>query len=85
MHFKDDRVDRDTLEPAARRVDDLLNMFASNSSDPLLVDLWSREIRGAIDKVSNPKSVEALLEASAELAAILGMIEAAEKVSRGAT
>jgi hypothetical protein len=85
MHFKDDRVDRDTLEPAARRVDELMNMFASNASDPLLIDLWSREIRGAIDKVSNPKSVDALLEASAELAAILGIIDAAAKVSRGAT
>jgi hypothetical protein len=82
MHFKGDRVDRDTLEPAARRVDGLMDMFASNSSDPLLVDLWSREIGAAIDKVSNPKSAEALLEASAELAAILGMIEAAEKVAR---
>jgi hypothetical protein len=83
MHFKDDRADRDTLEPAARRIDGLMEMFASNSSDPLLVDLWSREIRGAIDKVSNPKSVEALREASGELAAILGIIEAGEKVSRG--
>ena len=83
MHFKEDRVDRDTLEPAARRVDKLMDMFAGNSSDPLLVDLWSREIRSAMDKVSNPKSVDALREASVELAAILGMIEAAEKVARG--
>lgn len=83
MHFKDDRADRDTLEPAARRVDGLMDMFASNSSDPALVDLWAREIRCAIGKVSNPKSVDALLEASVELAAILGMIEGAEKVSRG--
>jgi hypothetical protein len=27
MHFKDDRLDRDKLEPAARRTDDLVNMF----------------------------------------------------------
>jgi hypothetical protein len=38
--------------------------------------LWSREIRSAIDRVPNPKSADALLEASAELAAILGVIEA---------
>jgi hypothetical protein len=79
MHFKHDRVDRDTLEPAARRVDGLIDMFASNSSNPSLVILWSSEIRSAIDKVPNPKSADALLEASAELAAILGVIEAAEK------
>jgi len=24
MHYRDDRVDRDTLEPAARRVDELM-------------------------------------------------------------
>jgi hypothetical protein len=81
MHFKDDRVDRDRLEPAARRVDGLMDMFASNSSDPLLVALWSGEIRSAIDGVPNPKSAAALHEASAELAAILGIIEAAEKAS----
>ena len=82
MHFKGDRVDRDTLEPAARRVDGLMDMFAGNSSDPALVALWSREIRSAIERVPNPKSADALLEASAELAAILGVIEAAEKVAR---
>jgi hypothetical protein len=81
MHFKNDRVDRDTLEPAARRVDGLMDMFAGRSSDPALVALWFREIRSAIDRVPNPKSADALLEASAELAAILGVIEAAEKVS----
>ena len=81
MHFQGDRVDRDTLEPAARRVDGLMDMFAGNSSDPALLALWSDEIRSAIDRVPNPKSAEALLEASAELTAILGVIEAAEKVS----
>jgi hypothetical protein len=81
MHFQGDRVDRDALEPAARLVDRLMEMFAGRSSDPALVALWSREIRSAIDKVPNPKSADALLEASAELAAILGVIEAAEKVT----
>jgi hypothetical protein len=82
MHFKDDRVDRDTLEPAARRVDELMNMFASNSNDPERVALWSSEIQTAIDKVPNPKSAEALLEARAEIAAIRGVIEAEDKGSR---
>ena len=76
VHFKDDRVDRDKLEPAARRVDDLMNMFASNSTDPVLVTLWSSEIQGAIDKVPNPKAADALREARLEIAAILGVIEA---------
>jgi len=76
MHFKDDRVDRDALEPAARRVDELMNMFAGNSTDPALVALWSSEIQGSIDKVPNPKAADALLEARSEIAAILGLIEA---------
>ena len=82
MHFQGDRVDRDILEPAARRVDGLMDMFAGKSSDPALVALWSREIRSAIDRVPNPKSADALLEASAELTAILGVIEAGDKVAR---
>jgi hypothetical protein len=81
MHYHGDRVDRDTLEPAARRIDGLMEMFSGQSSDPALVALWSSEIRSAIDKVPNPKSAAALLEASAELAAILGVIAAAEKVA----
>jgi hypothetical protein len=85
MHFKDDRVDRDTLEPAARRVDELMNMFAGSSSDPARVVLWSGEIQSAIDKVPNPKAADALLEARAEIAAILGVIEAEEKASRAGT
>jgi hypothetical protein len=80
MHFKDDRIDRDALEPAARRVDDLMNMFASSSTDPELVALWSSEIQGAMDKVPNPKAAEALLQARSEIAAILGVIEA-EKIA----
>jgi hypothetical protein len=82
MHFRDDRVDRDTLEPAARRVDELMNMFATNANDPALVALWSSEIRAAIAKVPNPKSADALQEASAELEAILDVIEAEEKRSQ---
>jgi hypothetical protein len=85
MHYKDDRVDRDALEPAARRIDELMNMFASNSTDPLLVALWSSEIQSAIDKVPNPKAADALQEARSEIAAILGVIEAEEKTSRAGT
>src|ERR1700733_13758395 len=33
MHFKDDRLDRDKLEPAARRADDLMDMFAGDLRD----------------------------------------------------
>jgi hypothetical protein len=81
MHFKDDRVDRDTLEPAARRVDELMNMFASSANDPAIVALWSSEIQAAMDKVPNPKVAAALLEARAEIAAILDVIEAEVKAS----
>jgi hypothetical protein len=79
MHFKDDRVDRDALEPAARRVDELMNMFATNANDPALIAQWSSEIQAAIAKVPNPKSVDALHEATNELAAILDVIDAEEK------
>jgi phage I-like protein len=81
MHFKDDRVDRDALEPAARRVDELMNMFASTSNDPARVAVLSSEIQTAIDKVPNPKVAAALSEARAEIAAILGAIEAEVKAS----
>ena len=82
MHFRDDRVDRDTLEPAARRVDELMNMFATNLNDPALIALWSAEIQTAIAKVPNPKSADALHDASTELAAILDVIEADEQRSQ---
>jgi hypothetical protein len=81
MHYKNDRVDRDILEPAARRVDELMMMFASGSSDIALVARWSSEIRSLIDKVPNPKSADALQEASAELTSILGLISAEQTVA----
>jgi hypothetical protein len=80
MHYKNDRVDRDILEPAARRIDELMMMFASGSSDIALVVRWSSEIRSLIDKVPNPKSADALQEASAELTSILGLISAEQTV-----
>jgi glutathione S-transferase len=82
MHFKDDRTDRDTLEPAARRIDELMNMFASSVTDPAQVALWFAEIQGALDKVPNPKAADALQEARHEIAAILAVIDTDEKTSR---
>jgi hypothetical protein len=60
MHYKDDRVDRDKLEPAARRVDDLMLMFASTSADVVKGSVWIAEIQNGIDRVINPKAAAAL-------------------------
>jgi hypothetical protein len=60
MHFKDDRVDRDKLEPAARRVDDLMLMFAGAGPDAAKGSLWITEIQNGIDGVDNPKAAVAL-------------------------
>jgi hypothetical protein len=73
MHYKDDRVDRDTLEPAARRVDDLMNLFASGTPDSAQSLTWMTEIGVVIDKVTNPKSTAALQAASVELTALLAL------------
>ena len=53
MHFKDDRVDRDMLEPAARRVDDLMNMFVSTAPDSAKGSRWVTEIQSGIEQVTN--------------------------------
>lgn len=71
MHFKDDRIDRDRLEPAARRVDDLMNLFASTAADVVQGSLWVAEIQNGIDRVINPKAAEALHAARLDAAAIL--------------
>jgi hypothetical protein len=65
MHYKDDRVDRDKLEPAARRVDDLMIMFAGSGADVAKGTVWLNEIQNGIDRVINPKSAAALLAARA--------------------
>jgi hypothetical protein len=65
MHYKDDRVDRDKLEPAARRVDDLMIMFAGSGADVAKGTIWVNEIQTGIDRVINPKSAAALLAARA--------------------
>jgi len=71
VHFKDDRLDRDRLEPAARRVDDLMDMFASNSRDTARGCLWVTEVRSGVEQVTNPKAAEALREARIDIAALL--------------
>jgi hypothetical protein len=78
MHFKDDRVDRDKLEPAARRVDDLMNLYGSGTSDPTQSLAWMNEIRVALGVVVNPKSATALQAASDEIDALLALETPAE-------
>jgi hypothetical protein len=74
MHFKDDRVDRDKLEPAARRVDELMNMFATGSRDPAQGLVWMTGIKNDVEQVANPKSAAALGEAGVEIAALLELL-----------
>jgi len=74
MHFKVDRVDRDKLEPAARRVDDLMNMFGSTSSDRARGSSWICEIQIGVEQVTNPKAAEALRDARVDISALLDMM-----------
>lgn len=70
MHFKADRIDRDTLEPAARRVDDLMNLFASAKFDPDLAIAWVGQILAVVERVTNAKVAAALDTARNEIAAL---------------
>jgi hypothetical protein len=81
LHFKDDRVDRDRLEPAARRVDDLMNLVVSGGQDSAQCLAWMTEIRVVIDKVANPKSTAALQAASGEVAALFAIMTPAGQAS----
>jgi hypothetical protein len=74
MHYKEDRIDRDRLEPAARRVDDLMNLFAGGAQDSAQGFAWMSEIRVIIDAVANPKSTAALRAAGVEVAALLELL-----------
>jgi hypothetical protein len=74
MHFRDDRVDRDRLEPAARRVDDLMNLFAGGSRDLARGSAWVNEILSGVEQVTNPKSAAALGEARVDLSALLEVL-----------
>jgi hypothetical protein len=78
MHFKDDRVDRDKLEPAARRVDDLMNMFGSDLPDCEQGVRWLTEIQRGVGEVTNPKAAEALNEARVDLTALLEVMGTAK-------
>lgn len=79
MHYKDDRVDRDKLEPAARRVDDLMNLFATGLRDPAQGLVWMGVIQSSVGQMTNPKSAAALREAEVEITALLAVMEAAGK------
>lgn len=85
MHFKDDRIDRDKLEPAARRVDDLMNLFVVGVPDPAQGLAWMTEIRVGIDTVANPKSAAALQAAGIEIAALLTLMTPAAPAGSAAT
>lgn len=71
VHFKDDRVDRDKLEPAARRVDALMNLFANGSRNPEQGARFVAEIQADIEQVKNSKSADALRAANIDVAALL--------------
>jgi hypothetical protein len=75
MHFKDDRVDRDRLEPAARRVDDLMTLFVSSSRDVAKGAAWVNEIQAEMGQVTNPKSADALRDAQVDIDALLQVMQ----------
>jgi hypothetical protein len=85
MHFKADRLDRDMLEPAARRVDDLMNMFASTAPDSAQGSRWVTEIQSGIEQVTNPKAAEALREARVDITALLGVMRGEGTGTNGGT
>jgi plasmid stabilization system protein ParE len=71
VHFKVDRVDRDKLEPAARRVDELMNLFANGSRNPEQGSRFVAEIQTDIEQITNSKSADALRAARVDIAALL--------------
>jgi hypothetical protein len=74
MHFKDDRLDRDKLEPAARRVDDLMNMFSVDTRDSLQGPVWIADVQRSVEQVTNPKVTAALSDARADINALLALM-----------
>ena len=78
LHFKADRVDRDKLEPAARRVDELMNLFANGSRNPEQGSRFVAEIQIDIEQVTNSKSADALRAAQVDIAALLDAMRRAE-------
>lgn len=83
MHYKDDRLDRDKLEPAARRADQLMDMFASSVRDTAQGSLWVTEIQTEVERVTNPKAAEALRAAQVDITALLDVLESEEDGTHG--
>jgi hypothetical protein len=79
MHYKDDRLDRDKLEPAARRTDDLMNMFVGDMRDSTQGPVWVAEIQSGVEQVTNPKAAAALRDARVDITALLQMIGSTQK------
>jgi hypothetical protein len=76
MHYHYDRLDRDKLEPAARRVDTLMDLFTSGHRDPARGLVLVTEIQSGIDQVTNPKSADALRDAGVEIKTLLDAMSA---------
>ena len=74
MHFKEDRLDRDKLEPAARRVDDLMNLFSTDIRDSLQGPVWIADVQRSVEQVTNPKVTESLRDARADITALLALM-----------
>jgi hypothetical protein len=71
MHYRTDRLDRDKLEPAARRVDRLMEIYSGAAQDPVQGSVWIIEIQSGVELVTNPKAAEPLREAQLEIDALL--------------
>jgi hypothetical protein len=85
LNFKEDRIDRDKLEPAARRTDDLMNLFTSDNKDPTQGTAWVKQILGSVDEVTNPKAATALGEARQDIAALLEVMGREVERTQGGT
>jgi hypothetical protein len=75
MHYKADRFDRDKLEPAARRVDDLMNMFAGDARDLRQGSMWMAEVLGGVEQITNPKAAVALTAAKVGISRLIALME----------
>jgi hypothetical protein len=84
IHSREDRIDRDKLAPVARRVDELINMFASYARDPVQGSLWVAEIQSQVGAVTNAKAACALRAAQADITALLEVMQAEAKGTHGA-
>jgi plasmid stabilization system protein ParE len=85
MHFQGDRVDRDKLEPAARRVDELMNLFANGSRNPEQGFRFVTEIQSGVEQLTNSKSADALRDAQVDIVALLDAMRGEGSGSRPAS